>query len=137
MVGPAQHFTIFSGAVLALVGGSAALAVATSPNAATAQTMTGDQQQTAYLLGVKCYVANGVAATDMRYNANGSRSDTFRANAKKSYDFIWYMGRKIGKSEALIQEDIDSYGRMMPPAFLRNDSFFQRTRDECGQVGLM
>jgi hypothetical protein len=98
---------------------------------------TADAKETAYMLGIKCYIANGVATGDTRYNADGSQTDQFRASAKKSYDFIWYMGRQIGKSDALIQEDIDSYQAMMPGAFLRDDATFQRVRYECHRIGLM
>jgi len=115
-----------------------AVLLTVQPHGALAATaLDDDARQTAYLLGIKCYIANGVATSDARYNADGSHSDQFQANAKKSYDFIWYMGRQIGKSDALIQEDIDSYQTMMPGAFLRDDAIFQRVRYECHRVGLM
>ena len=94
-------------------------------------------QKSAYLLGIKCYIANSVAVSDPRYNADGSQSAKLKAKAKQSYNVIYFMGRALGTSDALIVEDIESYSRLMPPAFLRDDAFFQRTRGECVKLGLM
>jgi hypothetical protein len=90
-----------------------------------------------YLFGIKCYVANAVSITDQRYNRAGANSDTFRAMARKSYDIIWQLGPLIGKSEDLINEDIDSYQKLLSETYLRDDAFFQRVRYECGRIGLM
>lgn len=96
-----------------------------------------ENKKNIYMFGIKCYVANGVSATDRRYNADRSRSAAFRAMAEKSYAIIWKMGPVIGKSNALINEDIESYQTMLRDAFLRDDPFFQRVRSECSRIGLM
>jgi hypothetical protein len=113
------------------VGCMATTAVAASP------ALDAKGQKSAYLLGIKCYIANGVAVSDPRYNADGSQSAKLKAKAKQSYNVIYFMGRALGTSDALIAEDIESYSRLMPPAFFRDDAFFQRTRGECVKLGLM
>lgn len=94
-------------------------------------------QKSAYLLGIKCYIANSVAVSDPRYNADGSQSAKLKAKAKQSYNVIYFMGRVLGNSDALITEDIESYSQLMPPVFLRDDAFFQRTQGECVKLVLM
>ena len=93
-------------------------------------------QKNSYMFGIKCYVANGVAASDRRYIPDRSGGE-FRAKAQKSYEVIWAMGRAIGNSDALIQEDIDSYQNLLRDRYLHDDAYFQRTQYECGRVGLM
>jgi hypothetical protein len=113
------------------IGCLATTAVAASP------ALDAKGQKSAYLLGIKCYIANSVAVSDPRYNADGSQSAKMTAKAKQSYNVIYFMGRALGTSDALIAEDIESYSRLMPPAFFRDDAFFQRTRGECVKLGLM
>jgi hypothetical protein len=113
------------------IGGMATTTVAAPP------ALDAKGQKSAYLLGIKCYIANGVAQSDPRYNADGSQSAKMTAKAKQSYNVIYFMGRALGTSDALIVEDIESYSRLMPPAFLRDDAFFQRTRAECIKLGFM
>lgn len=110
--------------------------VATAGHAAAVKPTLATQKDT-YMFGLKCYVANAVSASDTRFNANGSRSVDFRTMGEKSYNVIWTMGRAIGNSDALIQEDIDSYQNLFRDTYLRDDKFFLRVRYECGRVGLM
>jgi len=96
-----------------------------------------ETQKNLYMFGIKCYVANAASMTDQRYNRAGENSATFRAMGKKSYDIIWQLGPQIGKSDDLINEDIDSYQKLLSETYLRDDAFFQRVRYECGRIGLM
>jgi hypothetical protein len=117
--------------VVAGLGGlSSVPALAIPPNAT-------DVQKTTYMLGVKCYVANGVAVSDKRYNPDGSKTAAFRDKASRSYNVIYNVGSTVSYPKALIDEDVESFQRMMPAAFLKDDAYFQRTRAECIKVGLM
>lgn len=121
----------FVAAIAGLIGSMASAAPAQLGKA------TPQVQKSTYMFGLRCYVANAVAASDERYNGDGSRSAQFKANGEKAFNVIWTMGRAIGNSDALIEEDIDSYQNLYRDTFLRDDAFFQRTRYECGRVGLM
>ena len=104
---------------------------------ATAQTADQDTLQTTYNLSFKCYVANQVASGDSRYNADGSHTDTFARGRDNAYRVIWQLGRALGRSDALIEEDFSSYERMYRARFGRDDAYFQRARSDCQRIGLM
>lgn len=114
--------------------GAALLAL---PHAVLGQPVTAQTQKNTYLFGLKCYVANAVASSDPRFNADGSKSDYYKGKAQKSYEVIFYMGHALGTSDDLIREDIESYERLWRATYLKNDAFFQQVTHECAKIGLM
>ncbi|WP_157081101.1 hypothetical protein [Novosphingobium naphthalenivorans] len=87
-----------------------------------------------YRYAIRCYVANAVASTDPRY---GAKAEHFRAMKQKSHDTALTLGRMLGKSDASMEEDFASNDTILRGAFQRDDSFFQKTRQDCAEIKLM
>lgn len=115
----------------------AALAVAvglTVSGTAAAQT---SGQEKAYDYALKCWAVAGHIATQPDGSGNLPSPATIQATAAKSYNAAYRMGGLLGYSNDRIARDLDATGSAEGAALLQNRAYFERSRSECTQLGLL
>jgi hypothetical protein len=98
---------------------------------------TADANRKAYDYAMRCFVAGTVAVSDKRVNIDAATDTAMRQAAKRAYDATYAMGKVLGYARSRVKSELDTVtaveGRMM----LRDEAFFERTRTQCVQLGMM
>jgi hypothetical protein len=96
-----------------------------------------DANRKAYDYAMRCFVAGTVAVSDKRVNIDAATDTAMRQAAKRAYDATYAMGKVLGYARSRVKSELDTVtaveGRMM----LRDEAFFERTRTQCVQLGMM
>jgi hypothetical protein len=91
----------------------------------------------AYDYAIRCYVAGAVAVGDKRINPDGTLTVSLKASSRRAFDAAHGMGKLLGLSRKRVSDDLDAYGRVETIAMVRDDAYFQKTRNDCTKLGLM
>ena len=85
----------------------------------------------AYDYALKCWAVAGYIATQ------GGKAADGQASGRKAYDAAYRMGEVLGYPTARIARDLDATGAAEGAALLQNREYFERSRSECTQLGLL
>lgn len=115
--------------VLFAVACSLAMPAAAEPNNAA--------KLNAYNFAVRCFAANGLSVGDKRYNPGGRNDAALREKAYRAYNTAQVMGGQLGYAKERIENDMRNAGNVESALMLRDDAYFQRTRADCGKLGML
>lgn len=96
-----------------------------------------DANRKAYDYAIRCYVAGAVAVGDKRINPDGTLTASLKAASRRAFDAAHGMGKLLGLSRKRVSDDLDAYSRVETIAMVRDDAYFQKTRNDCTKLGLM
>jgi hypothetical protein len=116
---------------------AAMIGIGCMATAAIAATPTADANRKAYDYAMRCYVAGAVAVGDKRINPDGTLTVSLKAASRRAFDAAHGMGKLLGLSRKRVSDDLDAYGRVETIAMVRDDAYFQKTRNDCTKLGLM
>ena len=121
----------------ALLRGVAVIGVGCMTITAFAATPAPAANRKAYDYAIRCYVAGAVAVGDKRINPDGTLTASLKAASRRAFDAAHGMGKLLGLSRKRVSDDLDAYGRVETIAMVRDDAYFQKTRNDCTKLGLM
>jgi hypothetical protein len=121
----------------ALLRGVAVIGVGCMTITAIAATPAPAANRKAYDYAIRCYVAGAVAVGDKRINPDGTLTVSLKAASRRAFDAAHGMGKLLGLSRKRVSDDLDAYGRVETIAMVRDDAYFQKTRNDCTKLGLM
>jgi hypothetical protein len=104
---------------------------------AIAAPLTADANRKGYDYAIRCYVAGAVAVDDKRINPDGTLTASLKGSSRRAFDAAHGMGKLLGLSRKRVSDDLDAYGRVETITMVRDDAYFQKTRNDCTKLGLM
>ncbi len=94
-------------------------------------------QRSAYDYTLRCWAVAGYLITDPDVQRNPQASAQAEVSARRAFNAAHRMGAALGYSQAQITEDLDRWTRIEGALMLRNRAYFERTKAECEQLGLI
>lgn len=91
----------------------------------------------AYNYALKCFVAGGISIPKAENDPDGSETARINALARKSYDAVYFMGKKLGYVEKRISADLDHAQGMESRLMIQNSDYYERAKANCVRLGLM
>src|ERR1700741_1780461 len=72
----------------------------------------------AYQSVMKCFVASGYASDERRRAGDPAKADSYRAQARNSFDLAYTVGEKLGLSDKQVGRDLNFYQDTELPKFI-------------------
>lgn len=94
--------------------------------------------QLAYNYAMRCFVAGGILAGDMR--RRGDQPDRIAATSrygKKAFDLAYQVGGVLGFSKKQISADLDSFQRTEARRLVLESGYMDATWADCAKLDLM
>lgn len=113
------------------------MALLTSASGATAQPPSESPQLAAYRYAVRCFFANGHAASLYKRRGDAAMANKYWSSAERSHQGAVALGRRAGLSDAAMAQDFDAYRSPEPARFVSDADYFDRAVAACKTLGLM
>ncbi len=94
-------------------------------------------QRIAYDYTLRCWAVAGYLITDPDVQRDQQASAQAEVSARRAFDAAHRMGGALGYSHAQITGDLDRWTRIEGALMLRNRAYFERTKADCQQLGLI
>lgn len=94
-------------------------------------------QLTSYRYAVRCFFANGHAATLYKRRGDTATASQYWSSAERSHQGAVALGRRAGLSDAEMAKDLDAYQSPEPARFVSDAAYFDKAVTTCKAIGLM
>ncbi|MDO9223609.1 MAG: hypothetical protein Q7U20_07845 [Caulobacter sp.] len=124
------------GRVLRAIPPVAAFALCAGAAMAAGTTPAGGDRE-GYGYAMKCYVANSLTANSFEKRGDAAKAQQYNANAKRSFDVAWKLGRALGLSDRTINADLDQTEANELPTMMLVAGRYRDAVARCKALGLM